>query len=106
MPYSFYFEIRLFAPDDDDPSTLDFIIRANVVDSAYNDVDVCELSGMNVDHNFYVFDGSPTILTVWAGGWSDDDCPVGKYAVKIVKFSGSSVQLGSPLYNSFEVVAE
>ena len=77
-------------PLDSDTSTLDLVVRAEIVDSQGNDANGCELTGLGVNHDFYVIDEAVSSVNVSFGGGSYADCPVGKYTIEITVKDGSS----------------
>lgn len=103
MPGGVFLDITLQNVElDSDSTTLDLVIRGDVFDSQGNDADRCEKTGMNIDHVFYVIKESDLSMSMWAGGSSYDDCPVGEYTARITVKDGSLNTLLS-LSDSFTV---
>ena len=77
---------------DDDASTLDYVVRLEMLDSTGADSDACEGDGMGTDHEFWEVDGS----TLGVTGYVDRvECTAGSYTIHAIVASGAGAALGS-----------
>ena len=74
---------------DSDTSTVDYIFRADVLDSEGNDADACEGGGMGVDRYFYKVDEDPETRT----GSTAAECPAGDYTLRTSISSADNTEL-------------
>ena len=80
---------------DGNVNTIDYIYRADVLDSDNADADACENQaggfGLGVDRNIRQVDQDPEVRT----GATTADCPAGVYTIKAVVKSAANVELAS-----------
>ena len=85
---------------DTDPSTIDYVFRADVVDSDNGDANGCEGGGMGVDRNINKVDADPEVR----GGSISADCLAGDYTLRVIISSPDNTQLASASAN-FTIIA-
>ena len=76
---------------DSEASTVDYIFRADVLDSEGNDADGCEGGGMGVDRNFNKVDEDPETRTATTAA----GCPAGAYTLRASVSSADNIELAS-----------
>ena len=76
---------------DSDTSTIDYVVRADVLDSEDGDADDCEGKGLGADRNINQVDDDPEART----GTISAECPAGSYTLRVSISSADDTELAS-----------
>ena len=76
---------------DSDTSTIDYVVRADVLDSEDGAADDCEGNGLGADRNINKVDEDPETRT----GTVSADCPAGAYTLRVSIYSAGNTELAS-----------
>ena len=76
---------------DSDTSTIDYVVRADVLDSEDGAADDCEGNGLGADRNINKVDEDPETRT----GTVSADCPAGAYTLRVSIHSAGNTELAS-----------
>ena len=76
---------------DSDTSTIDYVVRADVLDSEDEAADDCEGNGLGADRNINKVDEDPETRT----GTVSADCPAGSYTLRVSISSADNTELAS-----------